>query len=104
MKATTQAYIDREEATKRKPVELYHIWRDGGQHWYYTSADRSIDYNGNTYVPATLKRGSVKYDSQLEVSTMSIQAAQVTDPVIDFIASNPIEILWIEISRGFRDL
>lgn len=104
MKSVTQEYIDQEESTKQQPIELYHIWRDGGQHWYYTSADQIVNYNGNDYQPATLKRELAKYDSQLEVTTMTIQAASVTDPVIEFVSLNPIEILWIEIRRGFRDL
>ena len=37
MKTQTDDYIAEEEAKKRKPIELYHIWREGGEHWRYTS-------------------------------------------------------------------
>jgi hypothetical protein len=26
----SQDFIDNEEADQREPIELYHIWRDGG--------------------------------------------------------------------------
>jgi len=103
MKDASDTYIAKEEAPQRKPVELYHIWRDGGENWYYTSGDVAFTYDGNSYVPATLKRTGAKYDSQLEVTRMAITASYLEDPVIKFIAINPIEILWIEIKKLFRD-
>lgn len=103
MKDISPAYLAKEEGVQRDPVELYHIWREGGEHWRYTSADQDIIYDSNTYVPATLKRGSVTYDSQLEVSTMSIQTPHITDPTIEYIAFNPIEAFWVEVLKGFRD-
>ena len=103
MKDASVEYIAKEEASQRKPVELYHIWRDGGEHWYYTSGDVTLTYDGNDYVPATLKRTGAKYDSQLEVTKMEVTAGYLEDPVIEFIAINPIEILWIEIKKLFRD-
>ena len=103
MKTPSEAYIAKEEAAQRKPVEIYHLWRDGGEHWYYTSGDVTVTYGGHDYVPATLTRGVAKYDSQLEVSTMQVSAQYAETPVIDFIAGNPIEILWIQISKLFRD-
>lgn len=104
MKDVSAEYIAKEEASQRQPAELYHIWRDGGEHWYYTSGDISVTYDGNVYVPATLARGSVTYDSQLEVSTLRIQAAYVENPVLEFVAVNPVEILWVSIMKMFRDL
>jgi len=103
MKTPSAAYIAKEEAATRQPAELYHIWRDGGSHWYYTSGDVAITYDGNSYVPASLQRGLAKYDSQLDVTTMNITAQYAETPVIEFIASNPVEILWIQVSKLFRD-
>lgn len=103
MKDVTAAYIAKEEADQRKPVEIYHIWRDGGEHWYYTSGDVTITYDSNDYVPASLSRSLVKYDSQLEVTSMTIDAAYIEDPVIDFISVNPIEILWISVMKLHRE-
>ena len=103
MKSVSDDYIALEQADQRKPAEIYHIWRDGGQHWYYTSGDVTVSYDGNDYTPATLKRGGSKYDSQLEVTTMDITAQYAETPVIEYLANNPIEILWIQISKLFRD-
>ncbi|MBN2568123.1 MAG: DUF2163 domain-containing protein [Deltaproteobacteria bacterium] len=103
MKSASADYIAKEESSQRKPVELYHIWRDGGENWRYTSGDVSVSFGGNTYAPATLKRGVAKYDSQLEVTTMTVEAQYAETPFIQFIANNPIETFWIQISKLFRD-
>lgn len=103
MKTPTQTYIDAEESNQRKPVELYHIWRDGGEHWRYTDGDIPVTFETNVYSPATLGRSSVKYNSQLEVSTLQIKAAYVENPVLEFIAINPIESLWVSVVKLHRD-
>ena len=103
MKDVTQDFINNEEADQRKPVELYHIWRDGGINWYYTDGDVSVTYDSNNYVCATLKRGSVTYDNKLDVTTMEITAAYVENPILDYIASNPVEILWVSVMKLHRD-
>lgn len=103
MKDVTQDYIDKEEATQRKPVELYHFWRDGGEHWRHTDGDIPVTFEASVYSPATLSRSSVKYNAQLEVSTLQINAAYVEDPVLEFIATNPVEILWVSVMKLHRD-
>lgn len=103
MKDVSQNFIDNEEADKRMPVELYHIWRDGAEHWYYTSGDVTISFDGNDYVPATLSRSLVKYSTQFEVTTMSISADYLQDATIDFISTNPIEILWVSVMKLHRE-
>lgn len=99
----TAAYIAKEEALTRKPGELYHIWRDGGGHLYYTSEDVSVVFDSNTYTPATIKRGMIKKDSEFEVSTLSVQAMNLTDVTSDFFAINPVEVLWISIAKIHRE-
>jgi uncharacterized phage protein (TIGR02218 family) len=103
MKDVSVDYIANEEACQRKPVELYHVWEDGGNHWRYTDGDVSVTFDGDTYTPATLSRSSTKYDTQLEVSTLQIDASFVSNPVLEFIAINPIEVLWVSISKLHRD-
>ena len=103
MKDVSAAYIAKEEAEQRKPGELYHIWRDGGEHWRYTDGDVSVTFDGDVYSPATLSRSSVRYDTQLEVTALTIDASHVNDPVLEFIAVNPVEILWVSISKLHRD-
>jgi len=103
MKDIAQDFIDNEELEQRKPVELYHIWRDGGVDWRYTDGDVAVTYDGHEYTPATLERGSVSYENKLEVTTMTIKAAYVENPILDFIASNPVEILWVSVMKLHRD-
>jgi uncharacterized phage protein (TIGR02218 family) len=102
MKSQTQDYIDKEEAVTRKPVELYKIW-SGSTYWYYTNGDVSVTFESNDYVPAAITRNSVEYNSTLDISTMKVQFLPIASPVVQYIAINPIDIVWIEISRLFRD-
>jgi uncharacterized phage protein (TIGR02218 family) len=108
MKDVTTDYIDSEHRHKRKPVELYHIWTGAGDQlninvWYYTSGDVQVIFNNHTYLPATLKRSLVQYDASNEVTKMTLQAAYVEDPALEFVSINPIEIIWIEAIRLHRD-
>jgi len=103
MKTPSADYITAEESSERKPVELYHIWRDGGEHWRHTSGDVSVTYDGNSYTPATLERSQVKYNSQLDVTTMQVKTSSLLDPAIDYITINPIEILWISVMKLHRE-
>jgi len=104
MKDVTPGYISKEEAIKRKPAELYHIWKlNEDVHYKYTSGDVAVVYNGNTYNPATIERDSVQYDIKLEVSSLKIRAARITIPIIEYLAINPLDLYWIEVLKLFRD-
>ena len=104
MKDVSADYIVREVSSQRKPVELYHIFSsDESVNWYLTSGDVEVVFDENTYLPATLDRSAVQYNSQLEVTTMSIQAGHITDFVVDYISVNPVEILWVSVMKLFRD-
>lgn len=104
MKEQTADYTAQETTKKRKPIELYHLWRDGGQHWRYTSADSIISYGGNDFTPATLTRGPVKYDSEFEVTSLRCTFGYVEDPAIEYIAQNPVELIWIEVMKYYEDV
>ena len=104
MKDESPEYIGQEEASVRKPVELYKIWR-GDVYWYYTNSDAPVEFpEGTIYTPATLSRGSLEYNSTLDISTMKVQFAPIAEPIVQYIAQNPIDIIWIEISRLFRNM
>lgn len=103
MKDISEDYISQEEADKRKPAEIYHIWRDGGEHWYYTSGDVPVTYSGVEYTPATLQRSQTNYNSNLEIVTMEIKATYLTDAVLEYISINPMEILWISVMKLHRE-
>ena len=102
MKDPSQDYIDKEENTTRKPVELYKIWANT-TYWYYTNGDVPVTYSGVEYVPTAIARDSTSYDSTMDVTNINIKFAVVTNPVIQFVAQNPVTTVWIEISRLFRD-
>jgi uncharacterized phage protein (TIGR02218 family) len=110
MKEPSEPYIAKEEAPVRKPLELYKIW-SGTADWHYTNGDVEVDFNDgtvevpdiHTYEPATIGRGSTEYNSTLDVSTLKIQFSGISEPVVQYIAQNPIDIIWIEVSRLFRD-
>ena len=103
MKNVTQDYIDKEELSQRKPVELYHVWRDGGENWYYTSGDIPVIYDTQSYTPAILSRGTIRYNSQLEAQTLQIKASYLEDATVEFISINPVEILWVSVMKLHRD-
>lgn len=103
MKTQTDEFYAKEYATERKPVEIYKLWTTGGSAWYYTSGDITVTYDGHDYVPAPLKRGATQFDSSLDVSTLDITVARVGDPVPEYISSNPVDVVWIEVSLLFRD-
>lgn len=103
MKTVTQDYTNQEEANQRKPVELYHIWRDGGVHWRYTSGDVPVTFGGEVYSVSPLSRGSVTYNSKLDITNLQINAPALFSSTIEYISQNPIEILWISVSKLHRD-
>lgn len=102
MKAISTDYNNREYAHQRLPVELYHIWR-GSDHWRYTNGDVAVVYDTYTWNPATITRGTTQYDSQLEVNQLAVQFSRVTTPLTEFVSQNPLDVLWIEVLRLFRD-
>jgi len=104
MKSASIAYIAKEEAIQRKPVELYHLWNDNGDHWRYTSGDVSVDFDGETYLPATISRGSIRFTAQIDLTSLVIKFGYLDDPALEYIAINPIEGIWIEVSKLHRDM
>ena len=101
-KQVSTEYNRKEVGHEKRPVELYHLWR-GLTHWYYTSGDVSVVYGGQTYTPATIERGTVTFDTKLEVSTLQVTFGRLLDPIIKFVAQNPIDVIWVEVFRAFRD-
>jgi uncharacterized phage protein (TIGR02218 family) len=104
MKNVTAEFQEKEEYGQRRPAEIYHIWRHNGTtHWYYTSIDSPITFETNIYVPATLERDAVAYNSNLEVSSLNVRAAVITSPATQYLSLNPVETLWIDVRKLFLD-
>ena len=104
MKDASTELIAAEQANKRRPAELYHVWNAGGEHWYHTSGDVPVIYNTNTYSPATIARGSIRYNSQLEAQTLQVKASYLFDSTIDYISINPVQVLWVSVMKIQRDM
>jgi len=102
LKTVTQDYIDEEEKVQRRPVELYHLWRDG-QDWYYTSGDIPVIFETHTYNPATIERGSVSYNAQIDLTSMKIKVGYLEDSTLEFIAMNPVKGIWVSVMKLHRD-
>jgi uncharacterized phage protein (TIGR02218 family) len=103
-KTASAKFIAAEESSQRLPVELYHFWRVGGTHWRYTDGDVAVVYDSDTYTPATINRGGAKYDAELDVSKLTISASHVTTPIVEYLASNPVEVIWITVMKLHRDM
>lgn len=95
-------FIAQEESTIKNPVDLFKIWK-GEDYWYYTSADQSIDYNGNTYVPAPISRSSISQNNTMETTECLIQIGLNISDSIDELIKYPFDPEWITVYRAFRD-
>ena len=103
MKNPSSTYIANEIDQTRQPVEIYHFWRDGGDDVYYTDGDVSFTYNGNTYSPVPITRGKTLYDTSLSVSKLEMQISIEEDPIPSYLSHNPVEVIWIQVDKLFRD-
>lgn len=104
MKTVDASYQSIEEGSERKPVELYHVWGQGsGVSWRYTSADETISRGGHDYLPAPVERQPISLGGDLNGTRMSLTIKALATPVVEYIASHPIEDLWIEVKKTFRD-
>ena len=104
MKTASAALVGKEEASERQPVELFRIWRDGGEEYRYTSGDAAVTYDGKVYRSASIKRTAVTHDSDFTPSRMKLHTAIVADPVTTFLSENPLEVYWVEVTKLFRDM
>lgn len=106
MRDTSPAFTTREKEEYLSPVELFHIWEGGddpqARHWYYTSSDEAVDYNGNTYEPAAIKRSSLSFDSDLTATKCGITVGALEENFRDYLAQNPLAQMWVSVSRVHR--
>jgi uncharacterized phage protein (TIGR02218 family) len=104
MKIVSDEYFALETAGASDPAELYRIWRmSGEEEWTYTSADSAVVYGEKTYAPAAISRGAVAYDQSLDTSSLDITLDRVSDPAVRFVASHPVEPIWVQVLRVHRD-
>lgn len=103
MKNASSTYIGFEESQKRQPVELYSFWKAGEVfNWRYTSGDVDVEFAGNTYESAPVRRGSVELDSELKKSILRIQFMNTLEPMDEFISDVPEDIIWVMVMKLHR--
>jgi len=100
MKNFSENYSINEEARERVPVELYKIITDSLEQ-YYTDSDQIVTYKGDTYNPATIERGSISFNTQLEVSEVSINCGIIENPFYTFLTDHFHETITVEIFRYY---
>jgi len=102
MKTQSDEFIAKEEGSKRRPAELYHMWY-GDLHWRYTSGDVAVVYHGYTYEPAPILRSTVTYNIKLDSNTLDITIPRVNELVARFIATVPVALIWVSVHKLNRD-
>ena len=104
MKSVNGNFNNEEHSFNREPAELYHIWtEDESYNWYYTSGDINVIYDGNTYVPATLKRSIVLYDTSLEVTSLSLDVGRLENPIMEYLSLSPLKTTWVSLMKVHRN-
>jgi hypothetical protein len=89
---------EQELASTRRPIELYTIYVNN-TYYYLTSSDLAYEY----WQPAPIKRTGISYDLQFKIVTCDVTVG-LLDPVIaNLIASTPIGIVEVTISKIYRD-
>jgi len=100
----TQDYLDKELALERKPAELFKIWNNAEDtYYYYTSADVTITYDGNDYLPASIESGRIKKDNTLQVTNLEIKIGYTYQTLVDYLSQVPSELIWVEVMRVHRE-
>lgn len=83
------------------PVELYEFETARGT-WYVTSGDVTVTYNGNTYIPVSIKRSSIKQTQELESGGIDITIDSMNDIIYGFTITNAIKPVKLIIRRFQR--
>ena len=58
-----------------QPVELYHFiyGTEAGREYFYTNAERDIDYNGDTYTALPTERDRIKTRGRGESQELTVE-------------------------------
>jgi uncharacterized phage protein (TIGR02218 family) len=98
----SQDYIDKEEASERRPVEIYHIW-SGSTHYYNTSSDAEVDYDSQIWLSASLQRETIEFSNDLSASEVNVTFDKANPAISKYVAQAPVTLAWIKIMKLFRD-
>jgi hypothetical protein len=100
MKTFSNDYSINEEARSNVAIELYEIVSESATN-YYNSSDEVVSYNGESYIPAVIKRDSISYNSELEVTSLTIRVGLIEDPFYSFLNNHFHEEIQINILKYF---
>jgi len=104
LKTPSAAYDNKENAIKRQPAELFHIYDSSSIDEYYTNGDVAVVYGGHTWNPAVIKREQIEYNSDLNNSQLTITVDYLNPVVFYYISYNPPRTVWVEVYKLHRDL
>lgn len=85
-----------------QPIELYRFTR-GLRVWTYTTADTKITFNGEEYIPSTMRRGDLPINEEKNTSTLDLFLDPTIELVTDFIAGATPTPTGLILMRRHRD-
>lgn len=85
-----------------KPVELYRFVR-GSRVWLYTTADKPVVHQGDTYNPQTMRRGEMPQNEERDNATLDIFLDLRLDLVQEFISGATSAPTTVMVLRKHRD-
>jgi len=81
-----------------EPIEMYHFIV-GSTHHRFTSAKSAITYDGNTYQPALIKRGSIDFTTEKGRNNLKIQTVRDFAIAELFKVSPPSDVILLVVHR-----
>lgn len=96
------SYLEAEEPNVQQVAELYTL-SAAGITFFLTSANESVEFGGDTYEPAPIKRGEVQKGSRLSIEQLNITLYALTDVVRQYIAFYPSTTTNITVRRVHID-
>lgn len=82
-----------------RPVELYKFSKDD-ENWFYTSHDRDVEYNGNTYISTPLTRGIIENTPDSDKQSLTITMPETLNFLTNFLSGPPTSVITIVVYRG----
>lgn len=93
------SYLDKEtSAASGQPVELYRFAL-GAQRWTYTSGQAEVVYQGETYLPAMIRRSGIEQGHELNRAGIEITLPRDDAIGQQFVATSPAGIVSLTIYR-----
>lgn len=85
------------------PIELYKFYNNAGA-WYFTSSDRDVEFEGNTYVSTTISRTEIESKASIRRENLDISVAMNNEMAQNFMQYMPdsvtLVVLYIQSSVG----